>query len=58
MTSVGGGEYRAVLGQAHFKSSHPDFFNGTVEYIIKARDTKNNGSESVPAQITVLVCIT
>ena len=58
MTSVGGGEYRAVLGQAQFKSSHPDFFNGTVEYIIKARDTKNNGSESVPAQITVLVCIT
>ncbi len=58
MTAAGGGEYRAVLGQAQFKSSHPDFFNGTVEYLVKARDTKNNGSESSPAQFTVIICIT
>ncbi len=58
MTAAGGGEYRAVLGQAQFKLSHPDFFNGIVEYQVKARDSKNNGSESGLGQIIVLVCIT
>lgn len=58
MTAAGGGEYRVVLGQAQFKLSHPDFFNGIVEYQVKARDSKNNGSESGLGQIIVLVCIT
>lgn len=58
MTAVGSGDYRAVMGQAQFKLSHPDFFNGIVEYQVKARDNKNNGSESGLGQIIVLVCIT
>ena len=57
MTAVGGGEYRAVLGQTQFKLSHPDFFNGTVEYQVKARDNRNNGSESAVEQFEVQVCI-
>ena len=58
MAVAGSGEYRAVLGQAQFKLSYPDFFNGIVEYQVKARDSKNNGSESGLGQIIVLVCIT
>jgi hypothetical protein len=57
MSSAGGDVYQTTLGAAELGASLSPYGGGTVQYTIKAWDTKNNMTQSGTATVAVQACV-